>query len=173
MSRRVFLQSLGLLVLAGCALPADFSMYPAPLLADREPDGNVAVVLVGNSGSAAIDYLQFTHASMPAINVKDLDLAPNSIAAVPIPVGTKKLSLNSYTQRGRPAGYLPSGMNYGYIPVVSPAIDVDAKGLYYAATVLTDSRSHAAAPDAAALRQFRRMFPRLAQLKPMNFSWPA
>jgi hypothetical protein len=126
-----------LLIVTSLALGAcnTTSMYPEPLRAGSAIKADTAVVLVGNGGIETIDYLQFTHSSMPAINAHGITLAPGGIVAIPVPVGTTKLSLNSYTVSGRPPVYLPSGASMGYRPVFTPPIDVNTPGLYYVATI--------------------------------------
>jgi hypothetical protein len=105
--------------------------------------------------------------------VRGIDLPPNGIVAVPVPVGLKDLSLEDYTISSRGAGYLPNGMAYGYIPVHTPQIDIATRGLYYIATIHAgSSEKYSAAPDPAMLTQFRRTHPQFANLKPINFSWP-
>jgi hypothetical protein len=130
------------------------------------------VVLVGNGGSEAINYLQFTHSSMPAINARGIVLPPGGIVAVPIPVGTKSLTLSNYTTSGRPGGYLPNGMGYGYVPVRTPPIDISARGSYYVATIFPGvQKSFEVKPTPSMLSKFRNAFRKIASLKPMNFSW--
>jgi hypothetical protein len=172
MERRTFVLSMGLLLVGGCS--SNLEMNLDAVRADKDVEDNLAVVLVGNSGSVAIDYLQFTQSPMmPPIKVRNKNVPPNGIVAIPIPVGTKSLSLASYARTDRPPGYMPTGSYYGLISVNTPAIDIDAKGLYYVATVFPGkSEPFAAAPDPTALEEFRRAHPRLAQLNPVNFSWP-
>jgi hypothetical protein len=94
------------------------------------------------------------------------------IAAVPVPVGLKSLSLEDYTVSGRGAGYLPNGMALGYIAVHTPQVDISSPGLYYVGTVFAGSQQQfTTAPDPAMLRRFRAAHPRLAELKPVNFTW--
>ena len=137
-------------------------MYPTALGNNSAVAEDVAVVLVGNGTPVTIDYLQFGHSNLPAINARGISISPGSIGAVPIPVGIKKLSLGTYTVAGRGAGYLPNGMNYGYNSVRTPPIDIRFRGVYYVATIL---------PDPAMLRTFARNHPKIAKLKAINFSW--
>jgi hypothetical protein len=110
---------------------------------------------------------------LPAINAQGIDLPPNSILAIPVPVGLTGLSLEDYTVSGRGAGYLPNGMAIGYIPVHSPKINISSWGLYYIATVHPGSLDgYSTRPDPAMLMQFRKDHPAVANLKPINFSWP-
>jgi len=164
---------LGLLVLAACAgLPANFEMYPQALNEGQPLPGGKAVVLVGNGGPAGINYLQFVHSGLPAINVNGIDVPPMGIAAVPVPVGLTGFSLEDYTISGRGGGYLPNGMALGYIAVHTPKIDITTPGLYYIATVFPGSeQDFTTAPNPAMLRQFKAAHPQLAKLKPVNFSW--
>ncbi len=160
------------LALGGCS--QNFSLNFDAVTVDKDIEDNRAVILVGNGGTAAIDYLQFTQAApMPPINVRGKNVQPNGILAVPIPVGTKSLSLASYARTDRPTGVMPTGSYYGHIPVNTAAIDIDTKGIYYIVTLFpgrTDAPSPA--PDPAALQQFRQAHPRLAQLPALNFAWP-
>jgi hypothetical protein len=159
-------------LLAACVAD-NFSMYPEPLRGGQSVNAGMAVLLIGNAGPASINYLQFDHSSLPAINVRGIDLPPNEIIAVPVPVGLKDLSLEDYTVSGRGAGYLPNGMAVGYIPVYTPKIDIAAQGLYYVATIHAgSSEKYSTTPDPAMLKQFRSTHPQLADLKPFNFSWP-
>jgi hypothetical protein len=133
----------------------------------------MAVLLVGNIGPSSINYLQFVHSSLPAINVHGIDVPPNGIVAVPVPVGISSLSLADYTVSGHGGGYLPNGMAFGYIPVHTPKIDISSRGLYYIATIHAgSSEEYTAHPDPVMLMQFRKTHPQLASLKPINFSWP-
>jgi hypothetical protein len=161
-------------LLAACsALPDKFSMYPEPARDGQNVDAEMAVLLIGNTGPANINYLQFVHSSLPAINAREIDLPPNGIVAVPVPVGLKNLSLEDYTISNRGAGYLPNGMAYGYIPVHTPQIDIASRGLYYIATIHAgSSENFSITPDPAVLTQFRRTHPQFANHKPINFSWP-
>lgn len=124
--------------LAGCATPPNFSMYPQRLQAGQNLAPDMAVVLVGITGPAAVNYIQFTHSSTPAINAR-FDGTPeaNSIVAIPMPVGLKKLSLGVYTRAGRSGGYLPSGASFGYIDVRTPPLDITEPAIYYLATIDT------------------------------------
>src|SRR3954465_12022103 len=109
-------------MLAACNLTEGPMMYPQALRAGRPIDGASAIVLVGNGGTETINSLQFTHSSMPAINVHNITLAPGEIVAVPVPVGTRELELSNYTVASRPAGYFTTGASYGYVPVRTPKI---------------------------------------------------
>ena len=165
---------LGLLVLAACAgTPANFEMYPQAVNEGQPLPADKAIVLVGNGGPAGIDYLQFDHSGFPVINVTGINIPPMGIAAVPISVGVKELSLEDYTISGRGGGYLPNGMAFGYIAVHTPKIDINTPGLYYIATIFAGStQAFTAEPNPVMLRQFKAAHPELAKLKPVNFSWP-
>jgi hypothetical protein len=155
------------------SVPDKFSMYPSALQDGKSVDNDIAVVLVGNTGPESISYLQFGHSSLPAINVRGIDVRPNSIVAVPVPVGINGLSLEDYTVSGRGSGYLPNGAAYGYIAVHTPRIDISSRGLYYIATIHAGlTERFTVNPDPAMLTQFRKMHPQFANLKPINFSWP-
>lgn len=157
---------------AGCSVPEKFSMYPTALGADTPVAQDQAVVLVGNAGPVGINSLQFTHSSMPAINAT-VDLPPGGVVAIPMPPGIRQLSLGTYTLSGKSAGYLPSGMNYGYIAVRTPKIDIAATGAYYVATIRPDAQPNfTTAPDAAMLARFAKAHPQVAKLRPVNFTWP-
>lgn len=148
-------------------------MYPSVLQTGQSVDDGMAVLLIGNAGPGSINYLQFDHSSPPAINVRGIDVPPNSIAAVPVPVGVSSLSLEDYTVSGRGGSYLPNGMSIGYIPVHTPGIDISSPGMYYIATIHAGlSARYSVRPDPAMLMQFRKTHPQLASLKTINFSWP-
>jgi hypothetical protein len=171
--RLVVVSALLSLVVACASTPGKFSMYPSAMQAGQSVDDDMAVLLVGNAGPEGINYLQFVHSSLPAINVRGIDVPPNSIVAVPVPVGISSLSLGDYTVSGRGGGYLPNGMAIGYISVDTPGIDISSRGLYYIATIHAgSSERYTAHPDPATLTQFRKTHPQLASLKPINFSWP-
>jgi hypothetical protein len=160
-------------LLAACGgLPDKFSMYPETVHEGGSVDIQMAVLLVGNAGPSHINYLQFDHSSLPAINVRGIDLPPNGIVAVPVPVGISGLSLEDYTVSERAAGYLSNGIAFGYIPVHTPRVDLSARGLYYIATIHPgSSEKFSVNPDPAMLVQFKRKHPELANLKPINFNW--
>jgi hypothetical protein len=160
-------------VLVACSAPGSLSMYPEPLQAGSAIDNNTAIVLVGNDGSEVINYLQFVHNSLPAINARGISLPPGGIVAIPIPVGTSGLSLSNYTTLGRPGGYLPNGMATGFVPVRTPPIDINSRGLYYVATVFPAHQEHnfEIKPNGTLLAKFRKERPELTNLKPVNFSW--
>ena len=148
-------------------------MYPTALQANAAVSDDLAVVLVGNSGQAPINYLQFSHSSLPTINAQDLNLRPGSIVAIPIAVGIRQLSLGTYTLATQGAGYLPNGMGYGYHAVHTPKIDLTARGVYYLATVLPGSEPNfTVEADRTMLAQFAKAYPQIAKLKPVNFTWP-
>jgi hypothetical protein len=162
-----------LLSVAACSVPEKFSMYPTALDTTSLVAEDVAVVLVGNAGPATIDYLQFSHSSLPAINARGIELRPGEVVAIPIPIGIKELSLQTYTTASGGAGYLPNGMSYGYIPVRTPKIDITSRGAYYLATILPDQQQNfTAAPDAAPLKKFANTHPQIAKLRSINFNWP-
>ncbi len=150
-------------------------MHPNRLFGSESLPPNTAIVLVGVTGQAMVNYLQFTHSSMPAINARFSESPEgNAIIAVPMPVGIKQLSLQVYTVAGRGAGYLPTGASYGYITVTTPKIDITAPGLYYIATLDVNqpgkySRSPIADQLSAARVRFATSF---TGLEPMNFDWP-
>jgi hypothetical protein len=171
--RLVVVSALLSLVVACASVPGKFSMYPSAIQAGQNVDDEMAVLLVGNAGPESINYLQFDHSSLPAINVRGIDVLPNSIVAVPVPVGLSSLSLEDYTVSGRGGYYLPNGMAIGFIPVHTPKTDISSRGLYYIATIHAGSNEkYTAQPDPAMLMQFRKTHPQLASLKPINFSWP-
>jgi hypothetical protein len=148
-------------------------MYPDVLQPGSTVDTDTAIVLVGNGGRETIDYLQFTHSSMPAINARGIVLPPGGVVAVPVPVGTKALSLNCYTVAGRPGGYFTTGMGYGYIAVHSPPVDIGVRGTYYVATIFPGTQQKfELKPTASMLAKFRAAHRPLASLKPVNFNWP-
>jgi hypothetical protein len=159
--------------LVGCAGGAgNFSMYPNAVDEGQSVDADMAVLLVGNAGPSSVNYLQFEHSSLPAINARGIDLPPNGIVAIPVPVGLTGVSLEDYTVSGRGAGYLPSGIAVGYIPVHSPKINISIRGLYYVATIRPGSpEGYSIHPDPGALIRLRRANPALTNLKPINFSW--
>lgn len=163
-----------LLLLGACAsLPENFAMYPQALDGNKNVPHDTAVVLVGNGGAATIGYLQFAHSSLPAINAYNLNLTANDIAAIPIPVGIKALSLHRYSLANRPGFYLPNGMAVGYSHVDSRAVDITTPGLYYVATVFPGMpKGHTAAPSPAILAHLKKTRPQLLHLKPINFDWP-
>ena len=147
-------------------------MYPEPLQAGSAIKSDTAIVLVGNGGSEVINYLQFVHSSLPAINASGITLAPGGIVAIPIPVGTSGLSLSNYTTSGRPGGYLTNGVAFGYVPVRTAPIDINSPGLYYIATILPDRQPNfEPRPTAVLLAKLRKERPEVSNLKPINFSW--
>jgi hypothetical protein len=159
-------------ILVGCNVTGGSSMYPEPLQAGSAIKSDTAIVLVGNGGSETIDYLQFVHSSLPAINARGISLPPGGVVAVPVPVGTTGLSLSSYTTSGRPGGYLTNGMAMGYIPIHTPSIDLNSAGLYYVATIIPGQQPNFdAKPAGALLSRLKKERPELLELKPMNFSW--
>lgn len=174
MNQRLVVVVALLSLVVGCAgTPDKFSMYPSAMQSGQSVDADMAVLLVGNGGPASVNYLQFIHSSLPAINVHGIDVAPNGIVAVPVPVGISSLSLADYTVSGRGGGYMPNGMAFGYIPVNTPKIDISSHGLYYIATIHAGSgEGYTAHPVPAMLMQFRKTHPQLASLKPINFNWP-
>jgi hypothetical protein len=176
MRRRQFLSVLSIVitsfVLAACNTTGSSSMYPEPVQAGSTVKSDAAIVLVGNGGSEIIDYLQFVHNSLPAINARGINLPSGGIAAIPVPMGTTGLSLGNYTTLGRPGTYLPSGVAMGYVPVRTPPIDVQSPGLYYVATIVPGQQPNfEIKPTSSALAKLRKERPEIAGLKPVNFSW--
>jgi hypothetical protein len=164
----------GLLLIAGCgSLPQGFSMHPALLQAGEPVPADMAVILVGVSGPATVDYLQFGHSSMPAINAR-FPAKGNTIVPIAIPVGIKQLTLSTITLGGRRSGYLQSGMSYGYIAVRTPKLDIEKPGLYYIATLDTNfPGQYQSTPIREQLKAFQATYRATAgKLEPANFKWP-
>lgn len=167
-------------LLASCALPAKFEYYPNPISDASKVDSDVAVVIIGNEGPIDVNYLQFGHSSLPAINVKGGTmfgavsiLDAQSIVAIPIPIGIKQLSLSDYTSTKNPGRTLPNGMEFGYIRLDTPALDITEHGLYYMATIIPGtSAKYSVKPDAKLLEKFKRDYPNLSKMRPINFVWP-
>jgi hypothetical protein len=72
---------------ASCSIPANFTMYPDRLTGSETLPADTAIVLVGVTGQAAVNYLQFGHSTMPAINaLATLDVnQPGKYSQAPIP----------------------------------------------------------------------------------------
>ena len=161
------------LVIVGCvALPEKFTMYPQVLKEDEKIGSDMAVVLVGVQGPFRINYLQFSHGSLPSMNV-GFPAQGDSIVAVPLPVGLSKVSVITTTVEGRPATYIGS-MPIGFIGVHTPPIDLAKPGLYFMATIdPSKPRQFSTAPDRTQLNEFRRKFATaIATMQPVNFEWP-
>lgn len=167
---RIFV-ALALALSAGIPTPG-FAANPQALLGTEQLAPDMAVVLVGVTGPGQMNYMQFTHASFPSLNLR-FDPRGDSIVAFAVPVGTRKLSLSSYTLKGRRAGYA-GGMSFGYIPVHSATIDIDAPGIYFLATVDTsDALRYSAQPLPEQLREVRlRLEKTLDGRATVNFAWP-
>ena len=162
-----------LALLASCSLPSKFSMYPGALSTDSTVQNDMAVILVGNAGPETINYLQFTHTSLPPINVRGIALSPRDVIAIPIPVGIKGLSLGVYTTRSRPGVTLLSGQEFNYVDVRTPKLDISAHGLHFIATLFPGQKENfSTVPNAVVLKEFQKRYPELAKLKPINFEWP-
>jgi hypothetical protein len=174
MARNAVITSVFFLVLVACgSMPSNFEMYPQAITEDKVVDEHTAILLVGNAGPGSLDYLQFVHSLLPAINVRNINVPPNSIIAVPVPVGITNLELQNYTVTGRGAGYLPNGMAIGYVPVHTPRIDIAAHGAYYIATIFPAAQQNfTTSPDPGMLKQFKTTHPKIASLRANNFSWP-
>jgi len=160
-------------MLAGCGGSQGLStMYPEAVRPGDAVKNDTAVLIVANGGSQTINYLQFVHSSLPAINVRGINLLPGGILAIPVPVGTSGLSLSNYTSSTAPAGYLPSGSSFGYIRVNTPPIDINSPGLYYVATVLPGQQpNYEIKPTGQQIAKLKKERPELARLTPVNFNW--
>lgn len=170
MIRARFLVVIVSLVFAGCDTTGGASMYPDAIQSGTVIKANTAVVLVGNGGDETINYLQFVHSSLPAINAREIRLQPGGIAAIPVPVGTTALSLSNFTTAGKPGGYLSNGMAFGYVPVRTPPIDINAPGLYYVATIFPGRQPNFdSKPIGSLAAKLKSERPELSGLKPMNF----
>lgn len=162
-----------LAVLAGCAsMPQGFSMYPTPLQEGEVVPANMAILLVGITGTSTVNYLQFTHSAMPAINAKFSEKG-NGIIAIAVPVGIKQLSLSTITLGDSHSGYLSSGMSYGYVPVRTKKMDIDQPGIYYIATLNTNAPGQfQELPISSQMQSFRNGFKSsIGKLEPINFQW--
>lgn len=147
-------------------------MYPDSVRPGDAIKNDTAVLIVGNGGSQTINYLQFVHSSLPAINARGINLPPGGIVAVPVSVGTSSLSLSNYTSPAAPAGYLSNGSSFGYIPVGTPPIDITSPGLYYVATIFPGQRpNYEVKPTNQQIARLKKDRPDLARLTPINFSW--
>jgi hypothetical protein len=163
-----------LILLSACAdLPPNFTREPRTLFGHEELEENMAVVLVGVTGPSAVNYLQFVHDGLLAINV-DVTLYGSTIIAIPFPVGVKGLTLSTYTILGRRAGYFPSGLSFGYIGVETQEIDIDARGIYYMATLdLANPTVARGTPDPDRLREVKKRLQKQFEGRlPVNFQWP-
>jgi hypothetical protein len=159
--------------LSGCTgTPENFTMYPTPVTRGQVFDSRTAVVLVDISGPAAIDYLQFTHAGLPAINAK-FPAQGDSIVAIPIPVGINRLTLSTITIAGRPGFYVGSTA-VGYLPVRTQVIDIDKPGLYFLGTLETSKLGDGSPnPRADQLQRLQQTLGDIfSGLNPINFQWP-
>lgn len=161
-----------LLAIVGCAgLPEGFEGNPKPLASGQAIDPRMAIVLVGIMGPNAVDYLQFTHATFPAISSR-FPARANTIVAIPISVGVKQLKLSTITFAGRPGFYIGS-VPIGYVPVRSQSIDIDKPGIYYLVSLNTakvaDSGSDPKPEQLLYLRD--TLGESLAGLQPINFKW--
>jgi hypothetical protein len=159
--------------LTACAsVPDGFNWKPQPLSRQDTVSPNMAVLLVGVVGPGEVDYLQFGHSAFPAINVR-FPGQGDSIIAIPLPVGLKKLALSSITLKGRP-GFYVGGMAMGYVGVHTHSLDLDKPGLYFLATLDTARPGRfAAAPVAEQLAKLRsELGGTLSGLDPVNFTWP-
>lgn len=167
--------SVVLLILCGAcgSLPQNFSMNPVPIQANEKIQNGMAIVLVGITGPLGVDYLQFVHSSMPAINVR-FPARGNEIVAVAVPVGLKRVSLQTITIAGRPGFYLPTGMSFGYVGVNTPRIEIDRPGIYYVATLDTATPGKfTEAPLPEQLVRYRQDSKEtIGDLEPINFRWP-
>jgi hypothetical protein len=77
--RLVVVSALLSLVVACASVPGKFSMYPSAMQSGQSVDDEMAVLLVGNIGPSSINYLQFVHSSLPAINVRGIDVPPTAL----------------------------------------------------------------------------------------------
>ncbi len=169
---RAWLITVVLLALSGCAsLPDGFTMYPQPLGQDQKPPEGMAVVLVGVVGPGEVDYMQFNHSSLPAINVRFPPRA-DSIVAIPMPVGIRDLKLSTITLKGRPGFYLGS-VAAGFTAVHTHRIDLAKPGLYYLATLDTSQPGkYVDKPIPLQLKELRARHTGLQSIQPVNFAWP-
>jgi hypothetical protein len=171
--RHAILFSVVICALAGCG-GSQFSstMYPEAAQPGAAIKNDAAILIVANGGSQTINYLQFVHSSLPAINARDINLPPGGTVAIPVPVGTTGLSLSNYTSLAAPAGYLQNGSSFGYVPVRTPPIDVASPGVYFVATVLPGQRpNYEVRPTSQQIAGLKKQRPELARLTPVNFSW--
>ena len=161
-----------IVLISGCAsTPQKFTMYPTVLKDGDTVEPDMAVVLVGVQGPWQLDYLQFGHGSLPAINVR-FPPQGDLIIAVPLPVGLSNVRLMTVTVAGRPAGYVGS-IPVGFVGVHTPPVQLSQPGLYYIATINpAKPQEFATAPLPEQLNAFRKRFPAIAsQLQPMSFQW--
>ena len=172
-ARNLVLFSIAICALAGCGGSQFTStMYPEAVQPGAAIKNDTAILIVANGGSQTINYLQFVHSSLPAINARDINLPPGGTVAIPVPVGTTGLSLGTYTSLAAPAGYLPNGSSFGYVPVRTPPIDITSPGLYYVATVLPGQRpNYEVRPTSQQIAGLKKQRPELAWLTPINFNW--
>src|SRR4029077_3033363 len=97
-----------------------------------------------------------------------------TVVPIAIPVGIRQLSLSSITIGGRASGYTSGGTSYGYIGVHTPKVDIEKPGLYYIATLETNSPGQfQLMPISEQLKEFRSRYQGNAgKLEPINFRWP-
>jgi hypothetical protein len=164
-------------LLAGCSTMDEFLEDGKPTLKPGQTLApNMAVVLVGivgQPGGGRPNYFSFVHSSYPNLIFKFPGRA-SGIVAVPVPVGTKQLSLSELTLEGQPVQVMGTYVS-GYKSVNTPTIDIGRPGIYYLAT-LTVWRDiqHTPDPIPQQLLQLKDEMGRtLAGLEPVNFQWPA
>lgn len=75
-------------MLAGCGGSQGLStMYPEAVRPGDAVKNDTAVLVVANGGGQTINYLQFVHSSLPAINARGINLPPGGVLAIPVPSG--------------------------------------------------------------------------------------
>ncbi|MBI3571665.1 MAG: hypothetical protein HY082_11300 [Gammaproteobacteria bacterium] len=150
-------------------LPDGFVMDPRPLRIEDGLPKNSAVILIGVSGAESVDYLGLSHSAFPRMNTT-FPAHSNTIVAIAIPVGIKRLSIYSVTIGRRRAGYQPNDT----VEVHAPELDINRPGLYYVATLDTNHPGHfQTAPLPEQLKKFRAEYgSTVERLDPINFKWP-
>lgn len=170
MVRFLFLLAL-IPLLASCATPEKFSMYPKAVGPETSIDPDMAVILVGVTG-APVGYMQFIHTAIPVMNVSFTPIQ-DTVVAIPMPVGLKKVSVLCYTIVGVPAGYIGS-VPFGYISADNtPVVDITEPGVYYLGTLHADTRTSTAEPSEAMLKIAREKYgAQIGDRRAVNFTWP-
>lgn len=160
---------IALLLLSGCA-----SMYPGTLDENHALNDDTAVLLVGVSGSRAVNYLQFCTDPLPCKNYK-IKPKPlyNDVIALRIPVPQKRVRFASYTLYGSLAGTTPQGMDYGYLTAKNgPEFDMNKVGVYFYGVLNTDTNSVTSTMNSAFKHRAKAKYEGLlGNLKPVGFQW--
>lgn len=135
------------------------------------------VVLVAVTGPSAVNYMQYCRGNGGCLNYRFPPVA-NDVIALPVPIPSIDVGMDSITLANRAAGVAPTGgggsVEYGYIAIRDePVFSVTDATVRFHITINTaQGGGYSSAANPAAIKRAAEKYgPSLTSMKPENFTW--